>query len=64
MAGINGEDDMLSNARNAGSRPLRGEKDLSDRGLLSGGCFQRGGGEKLSMDLDRVGLRGTVGLSG
>ena len=36
MAGINEEDDMLSNARNAGSRPLRGEGDLNDQGLLIG----------------------------
>ena len=40
--GINGKDDMLSNARNAGSRPLHGERDLIDRGLLTSGWSRRG----------------------
>ena len=42
--GTIGKDDILSNARNAGSRPLRGEGDLIDRGLLTRGWSRRGGG--------------------
>ena len=64
MAGTNGDDDMSSNARNAESRLPHGEGDLINQGLLIGGWSQRGGGEKLYVDSDRTGLRGTVGLPG
>ena len=37
MVGKNGDDDMSSNAHNAGSRLLYGEGDLFDWGLLIGG---------------------------
>ena len=64
MAGTNGEDDMLSNARNAGSRTLHGEGGLIDHGLLTREWSRRGGEENLSMDSDHRRLRGTVRLPG
>ena len=57
-----GEDDMSSHARYAGSRPLCGEGNLIERGLLTRGWSRRGGGEKLSVDSDCTKLRGTVRL--
>ena len=64
IAGANGDDDMSSYARSAGSRLLCGEGDLFDRGLLTGGWSRWGGGEKLFEDFDRARLRGTAGLLG
>ena len=62
MVGTNGDADTSSNARNAGSRFLREEGVQINRGLLAGGCSWRGGGERFSVDSDRVGLRGTAEL--
>ena len=64
MSGTKGDNDMSSCARSAGSRLLCGEGDLFDRGLLTGGWSRRGGGEKLFVDFDWAGLRGTAGLLG
>ena len=55
---------MSSNAYNTKSRLLRGEGDLINRGLLIRGWSRQGGREKLFVDLDCTGLRGTTGLSG
>ena len=64
MVGTNLKVDMSSNVRNTGSRLLLGEGDLTGLELLTGVWSRRGGETKLSMDLDRVVLRGIVGLSG
>ena len=37
MAGTNRGEDMSYSARSAGSRLLRGERDLTDRGLMARG---------------------------
>ena len=47
MAGTKGDDDMSFKARNVGSRPLNGERDLINEGLLAEGWSRRGGGERL-----------------
>ena len=61
MAGTKGDNDMSSNA---GSRLLRGERDIFDQGFLTRGWSQRGGDEKLSVDFDRAWLQGTTVLPG
>ena len=55
---------MSSSVSSVGSRLLRGEGDLFDWGLLTGGWSWWGGGEKLFVDSNRVGLRGTARLPG
>ena len=55
---------MSSKAPNAGSKPLHGERDLIDRGLLVGGWSRRRGGERLSMDSDCVGCGPQLGGQG
>ena len=62
MGRIKGDDDMSSREHNTGSRLLRGEGDIFDQGLLTGGWSRQGDGEKLSVDSNQAGLRGTVGL--
>ena len=64
MAGTNGEDGMSSKARNVGSRPLCGERDLINWGLLARGWSRRGEGKRLFVDSDRSGLRSPLRLSG
>ena len=54
MAGMNGDDDTSSNARNVGFRLLYGEGDLIDQGILIGGWSRRGGGKKLYVDSNRA----------
>ena len=44
MAGIKGDDDRSSSARNIRSRLLRGEGDLFYRGLLTGDWSRQGPG--------------------
>ena len=53
---------MSSNAHNTGSRLLRREGDLINRGLLKRGWSRQGVGEKLFVDLELTGLRGTTRL--
>ena len=55
---------MSSNARNARSRPLRGDRNLIDRGLLTRGWSQRGGREKLSVDQTAQGCVAQLGYQG
>ena len=64
MARTNGDDDMSSNARNVGSRPLRWEGDPMGRELLTRRWSRRGRGEKLSVDSDRARLQVTFRLAG
>ena len=64
MEGTNEDHDMPSSACSAGSRLLLREGDLTYQGLLVGVWSWRSGGEMLSMDSYRAGLRGTAGLSG
>ena len=54
---------MSYNERNAGSRSLLREGDLTCRELLTRGWSQQGGGEKLSVDSNHARLWSTIGLS-
>ena len=60
MAGTNGEDDISSHTRNAGSRLLRGEGVLFMRFLLIRGWSRQGGRGKSSVDVDLARLHGSA----
>ena len=55
---------MSSSVSSVGSRLLRGEGDLLDWGLLTGCWSWLGGSDKLFVDSNQVGLRGTARLPG
>ena len=63
-AWTNGDAEILSNARNVGSRLVRGEGVRSAHGNPLSRCGSQPGGEMLSVDLDCPGLCQLVGASG